>query len=1193
MSLKFILGRKYSTKQSTMYKYLNEVMEDSSVDEIIYLVPEYLKFESEMSILNYNSSKNSKYNTLLKTQVYSFKRLAWYFLGNTGKLNGIKLTNTGLNMLVRYIINQVQDDLTIFKGESHFEGFINQMTQLLIELRQGRIDENTLSELMDDNNEPNLNKKLHDIQLVYQSFLTFLKDQYIEDEYILEILIQDVRDRDLSDTVIFIDHSNHFTAKQLELVIALIESCRDVYIGLTLDKPHMLENRPQRVDLFYQAANTYNKIFNSVKASDKKAIDVENILCDDKNDIIHEDLRHIENYWYNSNQKSIDLSKDTPNLEGSFKIWEASTKQLEITHIANKIRELVSEQNYRYKDFLIMGRQLENYRSVLLPLFKKNDIPIFWDSQEAMSDHPLVLFIQSLLNIKKKYFRYEDIIQFLRTELFIPSQYSPNQFQEMVDKTENVMLAYGYEGKYWFRDEDWSYARFDLDELDQQNDYDKSIEKIANQVKNEVREKLIPFFEALDQVNTNQEAVEILYQFIVDINVKERLKKWYEREEDAGNIHEARKHKQAWSSFVTLLEEFVQILGDKPWNIDDFAQIMVTAFDSALYSVVPPTMDQVTVSTIDHTKAGTSKVVFIIGANDSALPFANNNASILSDDDRVQLDDKLTDNQYLSHSNIELLTNEPFMAYQALTVASEQLIVTYSQKQEDDSDHQLSSYIYCLSRYFKVPIQQLQSIYDQVEQEYKQNSLELIGSRRQVIEYIVAAYQYARETDQSISPFWQKLFSYIQDNLSSKEQAIFDSLSYNNLPENISEDIAEQLYGKDLYLSVSQLESYYKDPYSHFLKYGLKLRERKKLELTPMESGIFYHDVLEKIINYILTEDLDIAELTQEQTQQLTVDIVDQLLETSSKYKILTTTNQMQFIAKRLEETVHNQLNFMTQQFGYSQMRPTKTEVLFGQLGNQKGISGLSYDLGNDRTLQTRGKIDRIDTMTIDDEHYLQVIDYKSSENIVNFTEIYDGVSIQLMTYLETALSFSDELFGQSSIPLGFYYAWIKQQNVKYKDIIDEVIKDEIMREYRYKGLIISESKEPNLKLLGQYDRSVLDEAKEKKSLIFPAAITNAGKFHGGWTSWISPEQLTLLRRHIHDIIQLAGKKIISGDIELSPYKRGNKNYYIESIPGGIYHAISQFDVLNANNEYNRASLDDDIFEELKNKYEKGDKNHD
>src|SRR5699024_12391985 len=95
-----------------------------------------------------------------------------------------------------------------------------------------------------------------------------------------------------------------------------------------------------------------------------------------------------------------------------------------------------------------------------------------------------------------------------------------------------------------------------------------------------------------------------------------------------------------------------------------------------------------------------------------------------------------------------------------------------------------------------------------------------------------------------------------------------NSLSHKNIPKPLPEDLAEELYGKELYLSVSQLETFYADPYSHFLIYGLRLKERQIQELSPIESGIFYHDALDLISRQIVSLDRDLASITKEELHQ-------------------------------------------------------------------------------------------------------------------------------------------------------------------------------------------------------------------------------------------------------------------------------------------------------------------------------------
>ena len=52
--------------------------------------------------------------------------------------------------------------------------------------------------------------------------------------------------------------------------------------------------------------------------------------------------------------------------------------------------------------------------------------------------------------------------------------------------------------------------------------------------------------------------------------------------------------------------------------------------------------------------------------------------------------------------------------------------------------------------------------------------------------------------------------------------------------------------------------------------------------------------------------------------------------------------------------------------------------------------------------MELRGKIDRIDLS--EDKKYFLIIDYKTGEAHINLPEIFVGVNIQLLTYLNSVL---------------------------------------------------------------------------------------------------------------------------------------------------------------------------------------------
>ena len=61
--------------------------------------------------------------------------------------------------------------------------------------------------------------------------------------------------------------------------------------------------------------------------------------------------------------------------------------------------------------------------------------------------------------------------------------------------------------------------------------------------------------------------------------------------------------------------------------------------------------------------------------------------------------------------------------------------------------------------------------------------------------------------------------------------------------------LAENLFKKDILISASKAEVFYKCPFSYFCKFGLKLNSLNKAELECAHSGTVIHHCLEKILS--------------------------------------------------------------------------------------------------------------------------------------------------------------------------------------------------------------------------------------------------------------------------------------------------------------------------------------------------------
>ena len=82
-------------------------------------------------------------------------------------------------------------------------------------------------------------------------------------------------------------------------------------------------------------------------------------------------------------------------------------------------------------------------------------------------------------------------------------------------------------------------------------------------------------------------------------------------------------------------------------------------------------------------------------------------------------------------------------------------------------------------------------------------------------------------------------------------------------------------------------------------------------------------------------------------------------------------------------------------------------------------------------TIQMRGRIDRIDASEIEGKSYIRVIDYKSSARELDLSEVYYGLSLQMMTYLDVALENADELLGVHADPAGVLYIHVHNPMIR------------------------------------------------------------------------------------------------------------------------------------------------------------------
>ena len=1179
--LQFVRGRAYADLDKFLANAIVEDESRGSKDQVFYLVPEHLKFESEMTMLNHfhkhEKYADQEYIGMLQVQVFSFNRLAWYLMQNSAIFKRSQLTQTGLTMLVQSVLFECVDDLTIYKGLTNQKGFVSKLADLFKELRGASLtaeDFESFIEGLDQNNSRNVNRalKFQDIQLIYSRYLEALIGKYIEAEDIIEALIAYVEDGNLSDATIYVNHFYTFNPQEMRLLKAFMQHTKGLTVAFLLDEGNYAIEIPNKTHIFFQTASNYHYLYQMAR---ELHLPVQNdqIVSPEETYPV-EELDQIEAYWYDSNRGMTSQSSQPNGVDMSTSdavvIYEAENKQAEAKHTANEIRRLVKKDGYRFQDIVVLSRDISEYEHILQPIFERNDIPIYVSTSRSMSSHPLVEFIRSLLNILKNNWRYQDVMTLLKTDLIQPIEsaetirkqnnhrYLLNKlvesFRPKVDLTENVVLAYGYQGNDWTKKEDWEILPRDTNTM-LYSDKEKETEQTANEVRNFLRRELVPFYKRLDKAETNKEAANVLYDFLEYLYIPDLLLAWRDDAVANGELEKSQQHEQVWEAFINLLDEFVEILGDNQWSLEQLLDIFEIGFLNAEYNNIPATLDQVILTDLTRLSATKDKVVFILGLTDQALPLYSENTTLLTDQEREYINSQNEEGMQLLQDTYQKVTAEPFVAYQAFTQASEKLYLVYPKLDNDNKQLKSSPYLNRLQQQFNLPVIQLVN-HPKPEGEVS-DQLHFIGGEMETFALAVEVLSQGRVENIPPNTFWLALYKEIISRNKQKDlfNLVNDSLNYKNTTVNLSSDTAEKLYGSDLYLSVSEIESYYKDPFSHFLNYGLKLQERETIDIDPRKAGNYYHDVMDQLVSYLIEKGQSITEYdTDDKLFSLADKILDKVFENPT-YFYLNRNNRNKMVKSLFKETLYAMAWAMREQSKLTLAKPLQTEVVFGPYSGENTIEGLIYPLSNGGKLQVRGKIDRIDEIkqASSDDTYLGVVDYKSSDNKLNYERIYHGLQIQLLTYLLVA-----NKQRENSKPAYALYEQVKNPLVEVKDHKKfnlDYVKEEFLKTFKQSGLIVDNDQllDTLAVRLDDSTYSPVYQIKTNKN----GLVTINGGIH------LPENDMQTVFDYVEGLIVNAGNKILSGDTRLMPFEDE-----VSESTKKEYRPISQFDILLGENTY-------------------------
>ena len=227
MSLQFIIGPQTANKRNAYITDIKKTMEQNPNAKFFVIVPEHAKFEGETTILNdlwqLDETPNQTFMGSINLQVFSFSRLAWYFLKDKQIYQHKQLSDAGMAMLLRKILLDDREELILFRKEVDKKGFIEQLITLFKEFSSGNISADDLEQTLQNKDTSitffDQKTKISELTFLYHIFIKEMdKNSYIRFETLQEEMIKEIYQNDSTDTYIYIDGYYHFSAREKELI---------------------------------------------------------------------------------------------------------------------------------------------------------------------------------------------------------------------------------------------------------------------------------------------------------------------------------------------------------------------------------------------------------------------------------------------------------------------------------------------------------------------------------------------------------------------------------------------------------------------------------------------------------------------------------------------------------------------------------------------------------------------------------------------------------------------------------------------------------------------------------------------------------------------------------------------------------------------------------------------------------------
>ncbi|MCI8970175.1 MAG: ATP-dependent nuclease subunit B [Oscillibacter sp.] len=1051
--LTLLTGRAKTGKSTAV---LNRIAARPGGRDQILLVPEHASHQAEMDLCRACGDGASRF-----AEVLSFRRLSDRVLSITGGAAGVTLDAGGKLLTLEKALLEVSPELTVYRRPSRKSAFLRQLLDLFDELRCYEVSPETLYE-QSQAIAGATRDKLRDLSLLYAAYeARLLRPGLDARDYMTKLCDSLEASGYARDKDIYIDGFTYFTAQERRCLSILLRQARSLTVTL-LGEPD------SREEMFEASVRTLDRL-RRLAEREGRPVRIENLTARDPSA-----LGHLERCFFGE-----------PALfrgdSSSIRLLQADTVFSEVEQAAAAIRRLLAEGRCRCRDITVAARNIETYEAVIETVFERYQIPAYLSRRSDILEKPALSLLTGVLAAAGGGYEYDDMFRWLKTGL---AGLTPGE----CDQLENYVLKWEIHGNMWLRDVDW---------VENPDGYGapwtpRREARLAqvNALRRRVQAPLSRLAEGL-KAGGAAAKVSALCDFMEELHLQDALETQMRAQAQAGRLQEAEETAQLWEILCGVLDQFVEIVGDEPMELEEFTRLFRQALTQYSVGTIPVSLDQVQVSGVARNDRHTARYLFLLGANDHVLPTPGQGGGVLNEDDREELARRGVE---LAPTGMDQMGIELQNLYAALAQPTEGLTVSWPAADVSGAELRPAFVVDRLLALFPAL---------RVEREPAAKP------------YRLTAPLPALESAVPGGTLWRRLEE--EPALRPRLEAMARSAAQTR--GSLSPRAVRALYGESIGMTASRLERIRTCHFSYFMEYGLKARPRAPAAFDAPRIGDFLHFLLERVTRDVQTLG-GFAQVEEGTLHALVLRYIDEYVQKELR-NFQNRNARFRHLFNRLRNMAWAVVDQAAAELRCSDFVPLAFELSFGDGPEADLPAVVISEPGGE--LRVRGKVDRVDGWLQDGKLYLRVVDYKSGKKSFDLSAVRMGLDIQMLLYLFTLQKTGAARLGGEIEPAGVLYLPARDDLLSVqRNISPEKLRAEREKQLRRSGLLLAEPR-----VLQAMEHEALTEPR-----YLPLRVNKDGNLSG---SLASAAQLGELGRYVEALLHDIAGEVRGGNIDADP----------------------------------------------------------